>query len=87
VNGLYRVGSNPRRTMGFALLVVFLSLGAIGGCGDGTGSNAGVAGPTGPGGSDESGGFGGEETPGAQTPGCNANDQSIGARNSVPFLA
>ena len=76
MNVLYRVGSNPRRAMGFALLVVFLLLGAIGGCGDGTGSKAGVAGPTGPGGPDESGGFGGEEAPEVQTEGCNVDDQS-----------
>ena len=75
MTSLHTVGSKARRTMGFALLVVFLSLGAIGGCGDGTGSNAGVAGPTGSDGSD-GGGLGGEETSEVQTEGCNVDDQS-----------
>jgi hypothetical protein len=78
MNSLHTVGAKMRRTMGFALLVAFLSLGAIGGCGDGTGSNAEVAGPTGSDGSDGSdgGGLGGEETSEVQTAGCNASDQS-----------
>ena len=33
MNGLYRVGGKTRRTMGFALMVAFLSLGVISGCG------------------------------------------------------
>ena len=55
-----------RRTMGFALMVAFLSLGAISGCDDGNDGNtgpAGPAGPEGPPGSDGGGGglLGGED--------------------------
>ena len=33
MNSLHKVGSRMRRTMGFALIVAFLSLGVISGCG------------------------------------------------------
>ena len=74
------VGGKMRRTMSFALLVVFLSLGAIGGCGSSNNDSYDFAGSGQSGGSEGSdgsdGGFGGEETPETQTPGCNASDQS-----------
>jgi len=55
MKSLYEVGGKMRSTMGFALMVAFLSLGAIGGCDDG---NDGNTGPAGPPGSDGSDGFG-----------------------------
>ena len=39
MNGLYRVGGKMRRAMGFALMVAFLSLGVISGCGSSNDDN------------------------------------------------
>ena len=44
---LHRVGAKMRRTMGFALMVAFLSFGAISGCDDGNNGNTGPAGTDG----------------------------------------
>ena len=64
MNGLYRVGGKTRRTMGFALMVAFLSFGAISGCGSSNNDSYDFAGSGQSDGSDGSdGGLGGEETP------------------------
>ena len=55
MNGLYRVGGKMRRAMGFALMVAFLSLGVISGCGSSNDDND-LFGSLGSGGSDGSDG-------------------------------
>ena len=61
---LYRVGTKTRRTLGFALMVAFLSFGAISGCGSSNNDSYDFADSGQPDGSDGSdGGLGGEETP------------------------
>ena len=64
MNGLYRVGGKTRRTMGFALMVAFLSLGVISGCGSSNNDSYDFADSGQSDGSDGSdGGLGGVEDP------------------------